>query len=1290
MRDLILIVLIIFYVCNLTQGQTASVERGCVPLTVLFESPNASNHFWDFKDGASSNLQFPEHIFTEAGVFNVELRDEQGGTILGTVEVTVFADPIINVTPDVNNGCAPLNVNFNSSIDLDSELTLETIKWSFGDGSTSIDANPVHTYNIGGEFDVSLAITTNIEECDKTLFLADLIQIEDVGNLDFGLDIDGACAAPSTIGINNNTIQVPGVSYEWDFGNGTTSNAFSPAPVNYTSDGVYTITLTASGSGGCSQSFERMITVGEPIIDFVIPDTVCVQTLLEIENNTATAFFRWQFGDDANISSSLLREPRVLFSEGGLHTITLRAFNDTNCIVDTSFQVFVENISASFSLTPGISCFQETDIMLSADDKNLAQYIWDGDLGTGPEHILNFICPERDSFYIEIRDTFKISLDVFSDFGCAATDTVAYFQRKPFAHFLPSTTQGCAPLEVTFEDVSETETSFNSSEWLFGDGNTASNLATATNTYTEPGEYFVKLVVETIEGCRDTSAGRWIHVGSRIAPEYTISDTDICLHESISISLDNVDDRIDRWHVYTDDGRTGHCDESRLMTHNFRTEPGDYEVTFTIDYNGCVNDVTAPETINVRGANANLDHMYDCQTPYDIMLTNSGLMANQVSWSIDTLEISNDPIANYTFPDRGSYIVTLITEDTNSGCPADTTMTELFITDPVADFILPDMICEDVPYTLDASNSVDVDIDCWQGFLWNLPFAPRPRELRTDTISHIFFEPGEYDVRLVVEDRHGCRDTIIKSTRVYGIDPEIAIDKELICAPDMVTFTNLSTADTSIVSAVWSTGGSDIETMVEYSKDSLVFVSNDSVAPFINTLVLTDALGCRLAIMDTVHVYQPTSGISFDQGPTICLGEEISFVAVDYTAQGSSLNFNWDFGPFGTSNEQTTDITFDQTGSFPMSLAFEEISSGCGDTLGLEIVVVPFPEANFISPLDDVDPICFPTQIELSNVSVASPSDNVGWFADGVGPFGGDEPVFAFERGTHLVDLIVTSPFGCADTLSKSYTLVGPEGNFTISDDALCLGDEITVGILDTVDVTGWRFAFGDGVVVENISPATHVYDFNPDEGFREISLTLFSEETGCETIEKIQVTIDGPIADYEVLDSLEYCQGLALFNNLSEDATQFEWSVDGGVFSTETNPSFNFNATGDFDVTLTATNPGSPCVSDTTQTITLGDLSDDVMFTMPNVFTPNSDGLNDFFNIVSKNPDFQQFIRVITFKIYDRWGQLIYDNDDPTSGWDGNYNADFAPAAVYAYYIEYELIDCNNQSEKGNVTLIR
>lgn len=95
--------------------------------------------------------------------------------------------------------------------------------------------------------------------------------------------------------------------------------------------------------------------------------------------------------------------------------------------------------------------------------------------------------------------------------------------------------------------------------------------------------------------------------------------------------------------------------------------------------------------------------------------------------------------------------------------------------------------------------------------------------------------------------------------------------------------------------------------------------------------------------------------------------------------------------------------------------------------------------------------------------------------------------------------------------------------------------------------------------------------------------------------------------------------------------------------------------------------------------------------FVMPDAFTPNGDARNESFYPVFK---FQDTTVVKVFKIYNRWGQLVFD--DPTQGWDGTYKGDEQPAGTYTYYVVIALPDSNNQGhiremkKEGIVTLIK
>ncbi len=92
------------------------------------------------------------------------------------------------------------------------------------------------------------------------------------------------------------------------------------------------------------------------------------------------------------------------------------------------------------------------------------------------------------------------------------------------------------------------------------------------------------------------------------------------------------------------------------------------------------------------------------------------------------------------------------------------------------------------------------------------------------------------------------------------------------------------------------------------------------------------------------------------------------------------------------------------------------------------------------------------------------------------------------------------------------------------------------------------------------------------------------------------------------------------------------------------------------------------------------------IQVVVPNAFTPNNDGANDFFNFL----DIDSVEEILGFKVFNRWGQKVYDNDNPQNGWDGQFNGTPQPSDVYAYIIEVRFADGSTELLKGDVTLIR
>lgn len=155
---------------------------------------------------------------------------------------------------------------------------------------------------------------------------------------------------------------------------------------------------------------------------------------------------------------------------------------------------------------------------------------------------------------------------------------------------------------------------------------------------------------------------------------------------------------------------------------------------------------------------------------------------------------------------------------------------------------------------------------------------------------------------------------------------------------------------------------------------------------------------------------------------------------------------------------------------------------------------------------------------------------------------------------------------------------------------------------------------------------------------------------------------------------------------NTSGSASSYYWSLSNGSTATSTVPSFVVNSPGTYTLTLIAYN-GNGCNDTTSSVIVVNDL--DVVLppsiVMPNVFTPNGDGVNDFFFPVMVS------FKEMTCLVYDRWGVLVYEFSSLTDKWSGeNLNGKDANDGTYFYVFTGVDINNKNYVRKGYVQLAR
>lgn len=210
---------------------------------------------------------------------------------------------------------------------------------------------------------------------------------------------------------------------------------------------------------------------------------------------------------------------------------------------------------------------------------------------------------------------------------------------------------------------------------------------------------------------------------------------------------------------------------------------------------------------------------------------------------------------------------------------------------------------------------------------------------------------------------------------------------------------------------------------------------------------------------------------------------------------------------------------------------------------------------------------------------------------------------------------------------------------------------------------------------------------FYPDTGRFDLGLVGISTETNCtDTLIKpdwIWVH-PKPFAKFEVdypVALLEHAE--ISYTNYSRNATQYSWDFGDENFSNEMNPIHNFTELGEFNSVLIAESDFG-CRDTAEFVIKILPFS---VFT-PNAFRPDSEiAENRLFMPVGTGADISRF----SLKIYDRWGQLIFESNTPENPWDGiNRKGEPAPMGNYVWIANFFDIQGFEHNQKGQVLLIR
>ena len=226
---------------------------------------------------------------------------------------------------------------------------------------------------------------------------------------------------------------------------------------------------------------------------------------------------------------------------------------------------------------------------------------------------------------------------------------------------------------------------------------------------------------------------------------------------------------------------------------------------------------------------------------------------------------------------------------------------------------------------------------------------------------------------------------------------------------------------------------------------------------------------------------------------------------------------------------------------------------------------------------------------------------------------------------------------------------------------------------------TDFIWDFGDGTFSTDFEP-THIYTMTGTFNVRLIAIDT-STCNKVDTSAYFAITVHAiPTANFTWSPNPPVENTITNFTNLSIGASRYLWDFGDGENSTEVNPSHQYNATGTYKATLFAFN-AADCPDSITQDIPILIRP---LLDVPNAFTPGRFGINSIVKV-------QGFgIGKMSWKIYNRWGQVVFATENRKQGWDGTFKGTLQPMDVYTYTLDVEFTDGAKFRKTGDISLLR
>lgn len=916
-----------------------------------------AQYTWNFGDGtptvtqASGPLGTLSHTFNDFGTFVVRLTvvDNLGSSAYAEVTVKVNQKPVAVIKPSTPSpllGGNGVPVNFDGLSSYDPDGTISAYLWNFGDGGTSTDSKPSHTWTTNGTYTVTLKVQDNNVPGYQSDVVSRQIVISNsppTANIvttpgPNGANVVQSPNKPFLVQFNGTGSFDPDgniVSYDWDFDDGTAHGTTPTVSHSFTEYGTYMVKLTVTDNSGLTDTKTVKIRVNHaplPVISVVSgypcgakpPCTVVFDASNSSDpDGTLVGRIQWSI-DGTNVKSVPWTDGDTLLSYTFTHTgsknLVLTVADNDGQSASALFPVYINRPPvAGFTTTPNPPVLNAEPYTIqfnggspySVDpDGTIISYLWDfgdGTSSTDAAPSKTYAAPGSYNVTLEVTDNQGVKTK--------SAPVAVRANQAPTAKIGPDVLDPKLGLDFHFDGSGSTDPdgTISTYAWDFGDGQTSTEQS-PVHIYAANGDYTVTLVVTDNDGRTDSDT-RTLTVAPNVDPTASFV-TDPAngrgdgAPATIGFDASGSDDPDGQIVTYAWDFGDGTTGTGKTTTHVYATY-GTFTATLTVTDNNGATDVMvrqilinqvpiasiqtfpSPAVFNVGDAPYTTDFFAELSQDPDGTIVS-------YDWDFNDGTTGTGTPVSHTFADFGTYEVTLTVTD-NDGATATATV-EVKVNRPphVSATYSPSDVRREMEVSFDASSTYDEDgtIVLYQ---WAFGDGYIGSGRNTTHTYDASLAIGDYEVVLTVVDNDGGQSSYTFTVHVGNADP---IPKILATPSDPthgvviglnqpVQFYGDASVDPdgTIVSYEWDFGDQTSDSGVEPAPKSY-----DKYGTWPVTLTVTDNDGSVASTMIFVTINQSPVAV---MGPTdgITRGIEFQFTSTGSNdPDGTIDNYYWDFG----------------------------------------------------------------------------------------------------------------------------------------------------------------------------------------------------------------------------------------------------------------------------------------------------------------------------------------------------------------------------------------------------------